>query len=336
MELIKREDEKITVVLDASLLKGSSCLLRMFRDCVMGYKSETLNNDTHWGSAFHAFRSTWLLTGDEDLALHTAEKLWNDEEIHVKDKKRYLTTQFLTAACLDYADKYRSERAEPVIDPETNKKLVEPYSRFSFPLYSTDTVDVLGAGTMDDLKWAFEDSWHGGAGYRITDLKTAMAFNSWAFFDSYFLNPQLIMYRWAIRRYARYRPDSIWAIIDRSPNVGAMIDGVFYRGAREGEKPTVEFKRSKIITFKDWQIEEFERGVMRKVLQLVEAIEKWRLLGIYPDREGVVTNSCDERWGPCKYCQACASPDKESAEAWLEQNFTRRYYNPLTFGGKEE
>lgn len=335
MDLIKREDEKITLIIDASLLKGSSCLLRMFRDCVMGYKSKTLNNDTHFGSAFHLFRSTWLQTGDEDLAIHKAKKCFNAEGITVKEKKRYLTSGFLVSACLGYIEKYKGERAEPVVDHESGHKLIEPYSRFVFPLISTPVVDVLAAGTMDDVKWAFEDCYNGGAGYRITDLKTSGAHNTWEFFDSYFLNPQLLTYRWAIRKYAQWRPDSIWGKIDRSPNVGAIIDGVFYKGSREGEEPMVEFKRSKIITFKDWQIQEFDYMIMKKVMDLVEAVLHWQETGALPMREGVLTNSCDERWGPCKYCKACASPDDESADAVLDEGFERKYYNPMDFGGQE-
>ncbi len=323
----------VTITIDASALKDAACNLRAFRNVVLGLKEKGLNNDTHFGSCFHQFRSVYRTTGNADLAIHNAEKMWRDADIIIKDKKKYVDNGFLMKACMDYAEQYVHDRYRPVLDKQTGKLLVEPYTRFAFPFYADDKVEVLVAGTMDEVAFGNDTVWNGGSGYRIVDAKTSAAWNSYTYFNEYILNPQLLVYRWAIHEYALFKPDSIWAEIDKSPNVGCMIDGIFYKAGKANEQPTIEFKRSNVFTFNRRQVEEMRRGVTYIVKRLVESIHHWIETGEEPYRDGVITNLCNEsRWGVCKYCYACSGPDRDAIDARLEEGFIKREYNPMTHG----
>lgn len=333
---------KTVVMLDASALKNATCIRELFFNVVIGYYTKGINNDTHLGSCVHKFRSIYRVTGNELLALHEARKHWkkHEDKLYIKPKKKYITIDFMQSICLDYASKYQPGHwgdSKLVIDGATQQPLVEPYSRFIFPFKSEPDVDIMIAGTMDEVDFVESTSWFSGSsGYTIEDLKVSGAFNTYQFFDDYILNPQLIMYRWAIKKYAAASPNSIWAKIDKSPNVGARIDGIFYRAPKQSgddpEHPSIELKRGKVIIFKDWMLDEFEKGVSGIADKLIHYIRRWKTLGELPPREGMLTNHCgDRKFDVCNYCSACSAIDDEQRDSILEQTFDKRLYNPMTW-----
>jgi hypothetical protein len=322
-----------TILVNASALKNAACGLRLFNDVYIGYTTEHLNNDTHFGSAFHKFRAEWKRTGDQDLAMALGLKLWNSPGITIKENKKFLTTDYFLSVCDRYAEKYKDDNTRPVIDPEDGKYLIEPKTKFNFPFLQRDGVLILIAGTMDDIEWYEpESAYQGSQSYLIEDCKTSGAYRTYDFFDSYILNPQLLLYRWTIKKYAEFYPNSIWKKIHESPNVGARIDGVFIGG---GEKNEVVFKRSKPIVYKDWQLDEFETMLKKKCEELIDDVKRYLEHKVSPPRTGVLVNICgDMKWGPCKYVASCGCIDEEQRDAMLEKLFVKKKYNPLRFGGE--
>jgi hypothetical protein len=327
MEIIKKE--KLTIIIDASSLKNSACLRRQFFDVVQGYREAGLNNDTHFGSAFHKFRAHYRTTGDFERATLLAKRLYEIDGVTVKPKKTFLTSGFLISICDQYAEKYKND------DFQKYKNLIEPESRFMFPYHTCDEFDILVAGTMDELG-QFRITKHFG----ICDVKVSGMWDLKRFLTSYKLNPQLILYRWAVRQYAKHYPDSVWAEIDRGI-VAAFIDGVFYKaGTASSDGPTVTFMRKDewngdgYILFKDEQIETFGRMLDEHIGRFIVAIKQWIKTGKIPEPYGLLTDSCDGKFGPCKYAKVCTAPDKIAMDARLAE-FEQRHYNPMNFGDQE-
>jgi hypothetical protein len=326
--------EKTLIIADASLFKESSCILRTFYTAVKGYKGKRQNNDIEFGTAFHKFKSHWRNDPSDAgymMAMLLAQQHYDNTDYIIKSNKKYLTTKYLTDACAAYASKYRNDNFETVALPHpwqfngtpipAGTKLIEPVTRFSFPYYVDDTIEILIAGTMDEI-----GKWKAGM-YCIADVKTTSVWNSDEYFRGFDLSPQLLTYRWAVRKYAEAYPESFIAEIDRD-GVGAIIDGVFYAGA---DKP-VEFKRSKIYQFKEHDLAEFEQLVASKINQLIGAVKHWQKTGAVPMREGILNGSCTTPYGPCKFAEVCRMPDDESRMSVLEGNFKQALYNPMTHG----
>lgn len=326
---------KDTVIVDASLLKNSACRLRMFYEGYLGLKGKVLGNDLHFGTAFHLFRSVYRITNDWNKAFIEAHKCFKNgpENLITKDNKKYLTPGFLTTCMAKYEEKYdpTKDRLVPVID-EHGDTLVEPKSRFIFPYFITDDVDILIAGTMDEMSYQHQDGPYTQPGYVITDCKTSGAWKIREFFEGFKLSPQLLMYRWAIRKYAQFLPNSIWAKIDASPTTAAMIEGVFYKSSSDEDSgASVSITRSDRIYFKDEQLLDFEFLVRRKCQQLAEDIMLFRRQGVLPYREGMVNDACNTKFGLCPYFQLCCARDDEERESLVEANFVKKKYNPLAF-----
>jgi hypothetical protein len=327
-------ENKLTIIADASLFKESACLLRTFLTAIKGYRARKNNNDIEFGTAVHKFKAHWR-NNPSDIGFATAVMMakqhYANADMYVKSNKKYLTTDFLVQACNGYASKYRDDNFEIVQLPhevnfngniiKAGTPLIEPITRFAFPYRITPTIELFIAGTMDEI-----GKWRGGR-YCISDLKTTSVWNSDEYFKSYDLSPQLLTYRWALKKYAEAYPDSFLAEIDKD-DPGAVIDGVFYAGA---DKP-IEYKRSKIFTFKDWALKEFQMLVDRKVDSFIAEVEFCIKNNVVPLREGILNGACTTPYGPCKFAEVCRMPDDESRMTVLENNFKIEPYNPLAFG----
>lgn len=310
---------KTTIIMDASAFKDSSCILRTFNTVVLGYKEKVNNNDIEFGTAFHKFRSHYRTTGDVQTSLMLAQSYYKNTQMWVKSNKKYLTTEFLLSTCYDWIKKWGTgDDLIPIV--HDGKKLIEPHTRFSFPYYVDDEVEVIIAGTIDELA-----TYHGEN--VIVDAKTTSVWDTVKYFRGYELSPQLITYRWAIRKYADAFPGSILDVID-SAGCYAMIEGIFYKGA---DKP-VEFVRSKLFPFSESSLIEFDFLIQLKVKELIFHIKQWRLIGVIPFRFGLLNGSCQTPYGECKYFNACAAPDDESRESVMMNQFKQEIYNPLNFG----
>lgn len=329
-------DKKLTIFVDASALKNSSCGLKLIYTTVQGYRGCKTNNDIIWGSAFHKFRALYRSGLEWQQAMKEAIGLFNDmmADAHIKDNKKYLTKGFLTSACMEYMEKYpmATDILQPIRD-DAGVPLIEPVSRFAFPFRILPEVDILLAGTMDSMEHKKEEP-YSPAMNLIVDAKTTGTWKIREFFNTFNLSPQLMMYRYAIRCYAKLRPDSIWAKLDKEP-LGCMIEGIFHssRENKDGEvKSKVIFSRcEKPIVFQRWQIDEFEVLLNQAVDKLVAHVIALLKYGIMPPREGIINGSCDTKYGPCQYAEACAAVDEEARDSIMDRTFTKSFYNPLAF-----
>lgn len=301
---------------------------------VLGYTGKKLNNDIHWGSSFHKFRSVYRTTNDWGKACKEGiEYFKNNSHVIVKKNKVYLTQALLLTAFIKYEEQYKQEKDTlvPVID-ENGDSLVEPRTRFAVPLYIESDIEVLLAGTLDELSYE-HGSHFVSAGYRITDCKTSGAYKIREFFDGYRLSTQMLTYRSAIRRYAKQKPGSIWDKVNKA-GASCLIEGVFHKSKDpevEGAGASVSITRSDPLPFVDWQIDEFDGLLDATVKKYVENVRRLKKDGKLPPREGLINDSCDTKFGPCPFTNICTCVDEEQKESMLEEYFTRKDYNPLMF-----
>lgn len=323
---------KTTVIIDASSLKNSSCRLRFFNDVFIGYRgSGGLDGVMFFGSAFHHFRATYRTTNDWNKAYADGLTYFKNPSAPVSCRKKFLNAQFLSECMIKYEEVFdvHKERLVPVID-KSGDTLVEPRTRFALPFIITEDIDILIAGTMDEMAYQHA-SGYTPAGYRIVDCKTSGTWKIRDYMASYRLSPQLLMYRFAIKQYAKLQPDSIWADIDNSPTTAGLIEGVFYKGDDEGGKTGVNITRSDAIFFKPEMLFEFEVLLRRQCEKLIDDIRVYKMTGNVPIREGLINDSCSTKFGPCGYSEVCCAVDDEARESILEQQFIRKFYNPLAF-----
>jgi hypothetical protein len=325
-----REDGKTVVLVDASLFRGSACLLKMFLIGVLGIRNRLNNNDMEIGSAFHKFRATFRAQGKESFGIAVNEALtyWQNTPMNTKSNKKYLTDAYLIKMCTTYAAKYGNGDDFEVVKTDKDygnlvagSCLIEPVTRFMFPYYEDDVCEILVAGTIDEL-----GKFKNGI-YAICDCKTTSVWNHDDYFRGYDLSPQLICYRWAWGRYAKTFPDSYFASI-LATDVGAFIDGVFLAGADK----EITLKRSNVFTFSEEQISEFDALVKRKVEDLVSAIHHWRATNRLPLRDGMLTGVCETPYGRCSFFNSCAAKDTMTRELLLQRDFIQHFYDPMEHG----
>lgn len=312
---------KHTIFIDASALKNSACGLKVFYTVVKGYRAKYTTNIIAWGSGFHKFRA--LHRGRNPRALIEAIQLF--ESTPKVEVKKFLTKGSLATACMDYAEKFPMDK--DILQPIEG--LIEPASRFAIPYASEPEVDVIIAGTMDSVEHKKREAFSEACNL-IVDAKTTGTWKVREYMDSYRLSPQLLMYRWAIRQYAKMRPESIWAKLDQT-KLGCMIEGIFYTAKPDDTGATVKFIRSEPIFFTDNQLETFERMLKIAIAKIIADVKIYVHTGKIPDPDGIMCDACNTKYGPCNFADVCLAPDDEAMESILERDFKVEHYNPLEF-----
>lgn len=316
--------EKLLIYLDASALGESSCMHRLFNNVIMGWTAAKQNNDMEFGSAVHKFRKVFRDKGYAGWVdgLEEARTYYSNKPMFIR--KDYLTEEFLAKVCFAYANTYRNDSFE-TLRSHSGEVLTE--LRFNFPYYIDDQIEILFAGTMDEL-----GKFNHGA-YGNGDLKVTSLWDKRKFFEGYRLSSQLRFYRWALREYAFRYPDSIFAEVEASGNVISFIDGVFHKPGTKGNMAEVEFARSENpIIFSKEELDEFGWMLQEKVHRFVELVHAWLRDGTLPIRDGILVRACQTVYGECKYSKVCPLPDQTSREMELENSFVKRSYDPMTHG----
>lgn len=316
-----KENNKLIVMLDASALKESSCIKRLFYNTVIGYRHKLNDNVIEFGVAFHLFRAIIREKGLAGYgeALNVAKEYYTKTPMYIKYQKDYLTHEFLWHVCMTYFTKYQNDPVKPLVIQDHT--LIE--LPFAFPYYVDDQIEIIMCGTIDEI-----GKKSNGINC-VIDAKTSGLWNTDEYFKSYKLSAQMLFYRWAIKMYATAFPDS-WARALDENDLGCMIDGIFYAGE---DRNKIQLLRSEVMIFKKKQIEEFAVLVQQKVNQLIVVVYDWLRENTVPLREGMLNGSCQTVYGPCKYFNACSAIDKETEEVVLEQNYKKSFYNPLNFRG---
>lgn len=321
------------ILLDASILSKSNCMLRLALRTYYQYAPrEDTNNSLVYGSSFHKCVETyWLTERNEGAALLAAQQYWIEATsagMIVSETKRYLDITHLIITCLDWLKKVRKGSGhwlgqyEPVRD-NAGKPLVE--IKFAIPFIKADNVEILLAGTIDGI-YSINDI------LTIVDYKTTSSRSTSEYFRGYTLSTQLMLYTWALKWYAALEGESniYRELIESHKMLGATIFAAFLQ---TGGKDTV-FEQNRVQIFGEEQMNEMIQIVKDTAERLIDTIYCIKNAEYRPRKEGLVNGSCQSAYGStCSYFAACTSPTEESFWGILNSHMKKEPYDPRTFGG---
>lgn len=303
------------IMLDASAASHFGCTLDVYNTVVQGYTGKKEGNITAFGTAFHKFRAAIKSKVLFKDALNPALEYYNNADLVIE--KAYLTSQFLTTVCVQYFAKYTGDTLQPIMlqNPEGKiEYLIELQFAFTYTTPNNSTVTIVG--TIDDIS---QDT--NNHEVVIVDAKTTSVWDSKSYFRQFRLNTQLRFYCWALTKYKQMYPNSFLKDLD-TDSMAFVIDGVFYKST-----PEALCLRSDVIRINKSDVEEFEMLLNEKIDRLCNFVA----LNKIPPREGLLTDSCRNVYGACKYAGSCIAPDLISRQIILDQQFMKKQYNPLNF-----
>lgn len=312
--------EKLVVMLDASSLNNSACEYMMHLQVVEGYRARLNSINMEFGTAVHKFRQVFRQKGSagfgEGVRAAIAHLTTATYDTPGK-RKEYLTdTNYLTKVCTEYAMTYETDTFKPV--EFEGQFLLE--QRFVLPYYSDDKVDILLAGTIDEI-----GRWYPSGLFGICDCKTTSAAfsNADSYLDHYQMSNQLLFYWTMLYRFAKHYPDSVFAHITQG-EVALMIDGIFV-----GSKSEIGLKRSS-VWIPPVQLREAYAIILDKTLMRIrDNIVAFAREGIIPMRTGIVHNVCEKKFGACQFFYHCAAPSEYAQQSMLDNYFIKQFYNPM-------
>ncbi len=307
--------EKKIYFVDASLLKQSACMLRVWRMGIEGYRSKINSVDIEYGQAFHQFAQEFVNTkGDFKTSVTKAVEYFSTTPYIPKLKKDWMNVAHLKKTCFDWMQHWESTPDN--LEPLRVEGMHTTELKFDIPYYQNDLFEIHLCGTIDKICRT-----KGNQGpYCIVDYKTTSSWAREEYFDQYRLDPQLRFYRLAIKKYAELYPTSIFAEMV-TKGCGAMIEGVFLANNKDAI-----IQRSDAMFFKAPDMEMFERMLNDFIDNLVRELS----CGPTPYKQGILNGACNSKFG-CDYSVACGAPDSIAEQHVLRHSFKQVQYNPLSF-----
>ena len=297
-------------MLDASALSLSACTYKLWMTTVEGYKPKLSTINIEVGTAFHKFRNIIREEGPSAFpkaCVEAKQHLATAEYAPTTKYNAYLADPvYLMRVCSEYMIKYEHDNLQPL----------HLEMRFCFPFYVDDYVEVLIAGTIDEI-----GKLDSGI-FVLCDCKTTSAANAKDKLASYLLSNQLMFYYWVLKLYGQQFPDtSIGEVC--AGDIAIMIDGVFFRG-----KEKVEFERSEYWLPPRWITDEYARVITQKITNLCTEFSRHIKAGTVPAKDGLVHNVCT-LFNKCDYFYHCSAVDEFVADVMLKRHLVQKHYNPL-------
>lgn len=320
---------KQEILLDASALIKSACMLRLKRIVVDGYSDALPFNDTLYGSAVHLFNATMCRTGGNFGEATSATQALFSRPKQIRDTKKHLTEIHLLKTCFDYWQYFHPKDNFRVLTFD-DKPCIEMdfknlfYEDDEYIVYLTGTIDKFGqiadgAYCVGDYKthslWSVNKNGKDNAKYEIEK-----------FFRKFELSLQLAFYVFNLKLKAQQNPDSELARICQQP-IGSFIDGIFLSSS----EPT-KFVRSSVKIWSDGDMDMIRRLVLGKILQLLKILKAEKETGVaYTDLDGMICGACSDQQFLCQFFDVCAARDEMARAFLLKDKFVRKQYNPLMF-----
>ena len=288
---------KTILRIDPSSFIISDCSMRFKLSNIDGYTSQTPCHKMHYGSSFHKAIAIWYRTKDKQKAMLAGMEMMNKVTVPESD---WRTASHLLATIHEYIVAYeKHDRFVPSTNSSGELGIELP---FKLPYRSYEHTDVILCGVVDAVGMWDEKI------PVFKDIKTTAA-NPMYYFDTYELSPQMILYSYVLKQLG-FAGGKVYP--------PAIIDGVFIN------KSGCKLNRSGLITFRDDQIDTFMECFSERVDDLVARLEgrrKWTHN----------YSQCEGKFGACQFKRVC-SVREEVRSGMLESLFSRRIYDPATFG----
>lgn len=324
---------KTIIRLDASALKDSHCIRKLWLRTVCGYRGKGLSNNIHYGSCFHKYAEMIEQGVDKSEAMLASQAMYAGETIEYSSKNEYLEIGHLTRTNLAYS-KERTENQsftsrDIVKSPIDGSPCVE--CKFSLPIYVDETHEVLMQGTIDAITKIKSGC------LCIEDFKTTQNKDPAPFFKGHRMSPQFLTYTWAIKQLSLAYPDGMWAkLLANNPQVGTRIQGVFL-----DPKKSTSFVASEVFFFTDQELRQYETHLMPLVQRLIKkhVAEQSGAMDM-PPPEGMFNDTCKSSFGSyCPYFDMCNAYPRigyDASIAMLDRHMKKVAYEPLNFGGGDK
>ncbi len=306
--------------IDASSLKSSGCLRKLYWTVFEGYRTPGMEKDPAlgYGNIFHKFwerhykghdpENNLILTKEEYLPYH--ERL-----IYGENAKEFRTGGHLLKSCRKYLTHYPHNGDGIVAGKMGDKWMVE--QQFAFPFWKSGDgkFEIIVCGTIDIIGEYFGQKC-------IVDHKTSSSNPLYRekYFESYDFDVQVLMYSWATNKIFKldhYLPVLINAAFIKNPTIKAE---------KEGRFDGVEFLRSRLIEVNKEQIAEFENFLDYRIGQVVHFIKN----GTLPEMKRFFDMSLCQTFGKCKFFTVCKN-QPSLHEGILGTLFEKKKYEPLKF-----
>ena len=306
--------------LDASsLTKAAGCPRALYHNISgLAGKSDSISASLAFGSAAHKFAEEFILTGDEMRGQAAATRYFDAQPVRYNFKDKHLNNNFLNEVTMAIESFLTQDRFEilGVTNELTGKNTLLCELKLSIPLYEDATDALLMCGTVDMLI-----KYKGNGPYVIADWKTTNAADVDKYLEGYRLSTQLMTYRWFIRKLAeKHGPDSVYAKMGE--NVRSQIFAV---STSAGKMP--EVTASRLFEFNREMIDDYEAGLLTTAALIWRHMKEQTL----PAPLGFTSGACAGKFSPCAYSLLCAANSIEHRELILNQHFTTKIYDPLTF-----
>jgi hypothetical protein len=313
---------KIEINIDSTSLSSAACIKHFILKTVGlidngvptgGFKEHSMGIKLVYGICIHKFIDVMYKTGENYVEATVACKesfnsfniIHDRKSAHLSDVKHLLTSAY---GVWDFV-KNDSEFDVMMLNDKPATEIT-----FSLPYFEDEFVKINLCGTIDRI-----GKIRGGC-YCIRDWKTTSSWDNVGYFKSYELSKQLRVYTLACKMMSKLHPDSVLGKIGAT-NMGAMIDAVFIKSAPNDNV----IKSSQIFQFKDKELDEFDAMLKRKCVQISNAIEH----NFFP-KEGILTGSCELRFGKCMFWNVCAADDSVS-NILLNRDFVKHKFDPLKY-----
>jgi hypothetical protein len=314
------------VRIDASSLKESNCLRRLYWRVVEGYRAKGgVGIELHYGTCFHKFAEliargiapvdAMRETQEDFCAVNTIDKYGKD----------YLNVAHLTRTCLAYLKQLEQTsdwfNAPSVINTPDGQPMVE--CKFSIPLVKHGDIEFLLQGTIDRITRMPNGC------IILEDFKTTASKDPAAYFKGFKMGPQLQVYSLVLRMLAEAAPDGPYGKLLRdNPQIGCRIKGIFY----DPKKETV-CQASDMFFYSEDELSRFHNWLLSKC-QLIADYQRYDWI---PSPEGSYNDTCRSSFGSyCSFFDICHNESKlgkGGVEAMLTSHFEKKEYRPLEFGG---
>ena len=336
---METENDKITIMIDASSLKHISCFRKFFWMVVKGYKNKEFGSGSKYeyamayGSAIHKFLENFYGCKPVDECVNAAIEFYRpySDSVPFSDREfRYNTN--LIKTCAAYSEQFKriKDRTDGGADNEENiiihhddfqpllntedKKTIE--YKFSIIIYENAKYRLILTGTVDLV-----------CSYRNIELllvdhksTATSADKSDGFFSEYVLDIQTMLYSKVYKEQLKldyYPPVLINGIFIKKPTQKAEKLGIF-----DG----VEIKRSPPISYSEEQMEQFNMWFNERVAEI-----KLYLVNNFDNVERIFNLSqCKIGGQTCQYFDVCKLPLKFH-QGVLDARFEQKQYNPLKF-----
>lgn len=328
-------DEKQTIMIDASSLKHISCFRKFYWMVVKGYKNKVFSDREYpmaYGSAIHKFLENYYGCRPLIDCINVAKDFYKPYSNNIPfNNKEFRYTENLLKTCEAYSEKYRRIKDTTSTDADAEEIIIhnddfQPLFnikgektieyKFSVLLYENEKYRLVLTGTVDlpcsyrSIELLLVD--HKSTGTNVDKAQE--------FFDDYALDIQTMLYSKVYKEQLRldyYPPVLINGIFIKKPTQKAEKEGIF-----DG----VEIIRSPPISYSEEQMEQFNQWYNERIAEI-----KLYLVNNFEEVERIFNlTQCKLAGQRCQYFDVCKLPLKFHTSK-LESSFEVKQYNPLKF-----